>query len=179
MLAHQYAWCLTNQLVMENFDWTAFTLKIAIKASLDDIYNAWSKADEIEKWFLRDAEFADENGLILNKNQNALKGDKYKWRWYLYNDVELGSVLVANGTNFFQFTFAGECIVEIHLKQEYEYVIVELTQKDIPTDEDSKRNIRLGCHGGWSFYLINLKSVYEGGLDLRNKDNRFKPMLNN
>jgi hypothetical protein len=27
--------------------------------------------------------------------------------------------------------------------------------------------------------LVNLKSVYEGGLDLRNKDNRFKPMLNN
>ncbi|RZK15239.1 MAG: SRPBCC domain-containing protein, partial [Pedobacter sp.] len=55
----------------------------------------------------------------------------------------------------------------------------ELTQKNIPTDENSKRNIRLGCHNGWSFYLINLKSVFEGGLDLRNKDNRFKPMLNN
>ncbi|SDE31892.1 SRPBCC family protein [Pedobacter soli] len=164
---------------MENFDWTRFTLKVAIKAKLEDIYNAWTTASEIEKWFLADAEFADENGLILNKKQNALKGDKYKWIWYLYDDIERGTTTEANGSDYFQFTFAGDCLVEINLRTEFEYTIVELTQKNIPTDEASKRNIRLGCHNGWSFYLINLKSVYEGGLDLRNKDNRFKPMLNN
>jgi hypothetical protein len=58
-------------------------------------------------------------------------------------------------------------------------VIVELTQKDIPTDDASKQNIRLGCHTGWSFFLVNLKSVYEGGLDLRNKDSNFKGMITN
>lgn len=30
-----------------------------------------------------------------------------------------------------------------------------------------------------SFFLLNLKSVYEGGIDLRNKDSNFKGMLNN
>lgn len=164
---------------MENFDWTAFTLKIAIKASLDEIYKAWSRASEIEKWFLSDAEFADENGLILSKNQNALKGDRYKWAWYLYDDIEIGVIHHANGKDHFEFSFAGNCVVEIRLNSEWEYTTVELIQKNIPTDENSKRNIRLGCHNGWSFYLINLKSVLEGGLDLRNKDNRFKPMLNN
>lgn len=164
---------------MENFDWTKFTLKIAIKAKLNDIYNAWTTANEIEKWFLIDAEFSDENGLILSKAQNALKGDKYKWIWYLYDDIEHGTIAEANGTDYFAFTFAGNCLVEINLSEEFEYTIVTLTQKNIPTDDGSKKNIRLGCHNGWSFYLINLKSVYEGGLDLRNKDNRFKPMLNN
>lgn len=164
---------------MENFDWTKFTLKVAIKAKLEDIYNAWTTASEIEKWFLVDAEFSDENELVLSKTQNVLKGDKYKWIWYLYDDTESGTITAANGADYFQFTFAGNCLVEINLSTEFEYTIVELTQKNIPTDEASKRNIRLGCHNGWSFYLINLKSVYEGGLDLRNKDNRFKPMLNN
>jgi len=164
---------------MENFDWTKFTLKIAIKAKLEDIYNAWTQANEIEKWFLSDAEFSDENKVLLNKAQNALPGDQYKWSWYLYDEIEYGKITEANGKDFFQFTFAGACLVDINLKEEFDYVIVELTQKNIPTDENAKRNIRLGCHSGWSFYLINLKSVYEGGLDLRNKDNRFKPMLNN
>jgi hypothetical protein len=70
-------------------------------------------------------------------------------------------------------------LVDIQLKQEDGYVLVELTQKNIPTDENSKRNIRLGCHTGWSFYLVNLKSVYEGGLDLRNKNENTYPMVNN
>ncbi|RDC57450.1 SRPBCC domain-containing protein [Pedobacter chinensis] len=164
---------------MENFDWTRFTLKIAIKAKLEDIYNAWTQASEIERWFLSDAEFSDENKVLLNKTQNVLQGDQYKWSWYLYDEIEYGKIMEANGKDFFQFTFAGACLIDINLIEEFDYVIVELTQKNIPTDEKAKRNIRLGCHNGWSFYLINLKSVYEGGLDLRNKDNRFKPMLNN
>ncbi|WP_316734884.1 SRPBCC domain-containing protein [Pedobacter aquatilis] len=164
---------------MENFDWTAFTLRIAIKANLQTIYNAWTKASEIEKWFLSEAEFSDENGVVLAKERNTLKGDSYDWIWYLYDDTEQGKITESNDLDTLQFTFAGDCLVDIKLKSEFEYTIVELTQKNIPTDDNSKRNIRLGCHNGWSFYLLNLKSVYEGGLDLRNKDNRFKPMLNN
>lgn len=164
---------------MENFDWTKFTLRIAIKANLDTIYNAWTKASEIEKWFLSEAEFSDENQVVLEKDRAVLKGDNYKWIWYLYDDIERGKIIEANNVDLLQFTFAGNCLVEIKLSKEFGYVIVELTQKNIPTDDSSKRNIRLGCHNGWSFYLLNLKSVYEGGLDLRNKDNRFKPMLNN
>jgi len=164
---------------MENFDWSKFTISIAIKAKLADIYDAWTKASEMEKWFLSDASFTDENAVLLDKKQHTLKGDRYRWIWYLHHDVETGTITEANGLDYFQFTFAGACLVDIKLYEEFEYTMVELTQMNIPADENSKINIRLGCHNGWSFYLINLKSVYEGGLDLRNKDNRFKPMLNN
>lgn len=91
----------------------------------------------------------------------------------------MGTFTQANGKNSLQFTFAGQCLVDISLMEQDDFVIVTLTQKNIPTDDHSKKNIRLGCHGGWSFYLVNLKSVYEGGLDLRNKNTDLKPMLNN
>jgi hypothetical protein len=163
---------------MKNFDWTTFTRKIAIKSNLTDMYNAWTKAVEIEKWFLSNAVFLDTNKKPISKDQPIEKGFTYEWNWYLYEVTERGKITNANGKDFIQFTFAGECLVDIKLSTQDNYVIVELTQKNIPTDENSKQGIRLGCDTGWSFYLVNLKSVYEGGLDLRNKNTGFKGMVN-
>lgn len=55
---------------MTNFDWTTFTRKIAIKAKLSDIYNAWTRASEIEKWFLSKAIFMDSNNIPINKDNS-------------------------------------------------------------------------------------------------------------
>lgn len=164
---------------MENFDWTRFTRKIAIKATVGELYDAWAKASEIERWFLSDAQYNDAGGNPIAKNIPVEKGFAYAWQWFLYDMTENGNMTEANGKDFIQFTFAGNCLVEITLTPKDDYVIVELTQKNIPTDENSKRDIRLGCHTGWSFYLVNLKSVYEGGLDLRNKNPDLPPMVNN
>ena len=164
---------------MTNFDWTTFTRKIAIKAKLSDIYCAWTKASEIEKWFLSKAIFTDTNEKPIGKDNPIEKGFTYEWNWYLYDTTEQGKITDTNGKDFIQFTFAGNCLVDIKLSIQDDYVIVELTQKNIPTDDNSKQGIRLGCDSGWSFFLVNLKSVYEGGLDLRNKDTSLKGMLNN
>lgn len=164
---------------MTNFDWTTFTRKIAIKATLSDIYNAWTKASEIEKWFLSKAIFIDSNGIPVSKDEPIEKGFTYEWNWYLFDTTEHGKITDANGKDFIQFTFAGNCLVNIKLYTKNDYVIVELTQKNIPTDDNSKQGIRLGCDSGWSFFLVNLKSVYEGGHDLRNKDISLNGMLNN
>lgn len=164
---------------MTNFDWTTFTRRIAIKTKLADIYNAWTKASEIEKWFLSKAVYFDPKLNQLDNDKSIEKGCSYVWNWYLYDTTERGTIVDANGKDFIQFTFAGDCIVDVKLTIQHDYVIVELTQKNIPTDDQSKQGIRLGCDSGWSFFLVNLKSVYEGGLDLRNKDNLIKGMLNN
>jgi hypothetical protein len=39
-------------------------------------------------------------------------------------------------------------------------------------------NYHVGCKAGWTFYLANLKSILEGGIDMRNKKTRLKEMLN-
>lgn len=164
---------------MKDFNWSEFTRRIEIKSTLSIIYNAWTIPEEIEKWFLSSGRFFDDEGKEIARNSNIEGGNKYEWNWHLFTETEYGKITQANGKDFLQFTFAGACIVDIKLSMLDEYVIVELTQKNIPTDDNSKLNIRLGCDSGWSFYLVNLKSHYENGNDLRNKNPNFKRMINN
>ncbi len=164
---------------MKNFNWTRYTKKIAVKAPLNLIYAAWTTAEELERWFLEEVRFYDTDQTLTGKQVPAEKGFVYKWKWHLYDDIVKGKILEANGKDFFQFTFEGESTVEIKLTTDRDYTLIELTHKNIPTDDESKQYIRLGCAAGWTFYLINLKSVYEGGLDLRNKDEHLHIMINN
>lgn len=164
---------------MENFDWTSFTKKIAVKAPIADIYNAWTKAHELERWFLEKVIFTDSNETALDPNINVSADCTYNWFWYLYKEPMHGIIRKANGTDFFQFSFEGECLVDVKLREKEGYTIVELKQYNIPVDDHSKQFIRLGCASGWTFYLINLKSIYEHGLDLRNKDESLQSMINN
>ncbi|WP_413999044.1 SRPBCC family protein [Flavobacterium sp. W1B] len=154
-------------------DWTSFKMNIGVKASLQEMYDAWTKSDKMEQWFLASCKYSGENQNI-DQNQNAIAGNTYEWTWFLYDGIEKGKIVAANGKDFFQFTFAGECLVDIELTQKGEYVLVTLTQKNIPTDEKSKFNIRIGCVEGWTFFLTNLKSVYENCSDLRNKNPELK-----
>lgn len=163
---------------MNNFDWTSFTKKIAIKASLADIYKAWTVPAELERWFLERAVFHRDDGTQA-PGQPAQIGAQYDWYWYLDTNPLHGEIVNANGEDLIQFSFEGNSLVEVRLSMLDEYVIVTLRHYNIPEDEHSKQHIRLGCASGWAFYLHNLKSVYEGGIDLRNKDPKLGVMINN
>lgn len=164
---------------MKNFDWSSFSVKILIKAQVKDLYNAWTSSAQLERWFLKKATFFDQTKKPIAADARCESGYFYSWSWYLNDGVENGKILMANGTDRLQFTFEGDCVVEVRLSEKLEYTQVEIQMKNIPVDELSKQEIRLRCHSGWSFYLVNLKSVYEGGIDLRNKDERMNLMVNN
>jgi hypothetical protein len=90
-----------------------------------------------------------------------------------------GKITNVNGKDYIQFTFEGDCLVDVSLEEVDEYVVVTLKHHNIPLDDNSKQYVRLGCLNGWTFYLANLKSIFEGGIDLRNKNEAFPPMINN
>jgi len=163
---------------MKDFDWSQFTQKIAIKAPMQVLYNAWAIPEEIERWFLSKANYYDQNGADLPKDKPVQAENTFHWYWYGYDGMEENKIITANGKNHIQFHFAGECVVDVTLETLEDHTIVYLTQSSIPLDDNSKKDIRLGCASGWSFFLLNLKSFYEGNFDLRNKDPKIKGVIN-
>ncbi len=164
-----------------NYTWNKFTVRINIKnTTVEKLYAAWATRKGIEYWFLRKSEYKTADGTILNDEEPAKEGDTYRWYWHGYGDdiKEEGIILECNGKDLFKFRFggAGDCTVKIYREQDE--MIVELVQDNIPTDEQSKVNWHIGCKTGWTFYLANLKSLCEGGIDLRNKDEHLQNMLN-
>jgi uncharacterized protein YndB with AHSA1/START domain len=165
---------------MSNFDWSRFTLKINIKASPEKLYSAWSTQKGIEEWFLRLSQFFRMDGSLKGQSEQVEKGDSYKWLWYGWPDgtEEKGEILTANGKDEIAFSFgkAGNCTVTIQ-PYEDEYM-VQLIQDQIPDTETGRQQYHLGCKQGWTFYLTNMKSVLEGGIDLRHRDIDTTDMVN-
>ncbi len=165
---------------MAAFDWSRFVVRITVKASPRDLYKAWATKKGIEQWFLRLSEYKKPDGILRAANENVEPGDTYRWLWHGWSDdmVETGAILDCNGMDQIKFKFgaAGDCTVNI--KNEEGENIVELIQENIPTDEAGMKNYHLGCKTGWTFYLANLKSLMEGGVDLRNRNEKIQRVIN-
>lgn len=159
-------------------DWTQFTRRITVDYPARAVYEAWAIPSQIERWFLRSAEYVGFDGTAKNRDREVEAGDSYLWRWHGYLDdvSEAGLVTEANGLDRFAFTFTDNCLVTVDIKDEDGTGVVELTQSRIP--DDPNHNIYVDCSYGWAFYLANLKSVLEGGIDLRNKNVDIKNVVN-
>jgi len=162
---------------MESYDWSTFKKRISIKAASHIIFDYWTKQGHIEKWFLSKAEFTSTNGQSKDRFDMIEPGDTYVWMWHGSDNVAEGEVLKTNKKDNIKFSFLG-CIVQVEIKEENGETVVELIQSEIPLDEQSRINYYLGCLRGWTFYLTNLKSILEGGIDLRNRNKNLSQVIN-
>lgn len=151
--------------------WNSFKVTGDYNTDIRSLYEAWATTEGIEKWFLRKANFYTVPLRLREPEEFILKEDIYEWYWYGYDDnnVEEGQILEANGTDFVKFTFSGGSTVSISIYSRNGVSIVELLQENIPAESDPSKSLFVQCQIGWTFYLANLKSVLEGGVDLRNK----------
>jgi len=165
---------------MTTHDWSQFRLRIPVKADTDAIYRAWTTQEGLENWFLRKAAFTKKDGTSKERKDTVEPGDTYEWLWHGWGDeiVERGVIKEVNHQSSFGFSFGKAGNVNVAIKKEEGDILLELVQSDIPTDETSKAYFYLGCQKGWLFYLTNLKSILEGGIDLRNRKVELKDVVN-
>lgn len=153
-------------------DWSTFTIKQPVKASKEDIEKLFSTSEGLEKWFLRSANFKNFENKEIAKTEKLVAGNTYHWLWHGYPDeiFEEGKILEPKKDEIIRFVFGTAGTVAVKIILENGETIIELTQSEIPTDENSKINFHAGCKSGWTFYLLNLKSILEFGNDLRKKN---------
>lgn len=163
-----------------SYDWSKFTVRINVNAPVEKLYHAWATRAGMEYWFLRLSEYKKPDGSLRTADEFVSKGDSYRWLWHGWPDetAEYGEILDCNRKDLFKFSFgkAGNCNVNIYTDQGE--TIVELVQDNIPIDEKGMQYWHVGCKTGWTFYLANMKSLYEGGIDLRNKNEKLQQVIN-
>jgi len=148
---------------MKNLQWHSFEKKIYIKAPIEKMYKLWASQGGITSWFLKTAEYKDQNGNKRNEEDLIQEGDSYTWTWHNWDGKAEGEIIQANGKDFIEFSFEGSK-VSVKLEEKNNAVIVTLKQFEIPEDDESKLKIHFGCSNGWTFWLTNLKAFLEYGI---------------
>ena len=160
-------------------DFSQFKLRVNIKTSVEDVYKAWATPAGLNSWFIGKMVFTDEKGVVRPDDAPVQVGDEYACSFAKNPDTVLirGKVLKANGKNLFSISFSKNCPVTISIYSEHGETIVELLESNVPNEEEVMVRQYVGDSKGWIFYLINLKSVLEGGLDLRNRSVEIKNVI--
>lgn len=164
-----------------NFDFSQFKLRINIKTSIENAYRAWATPLGQESWFLRRCVFTGPEGAVRQGEDLLQAGDRYTLHFGCEDNkpyTDTGRVLKANGTNLFSFTFTRDIPVTISIYSEQGDTIVELIESNLPSDMEHIQKCHINHSKGWIFYLTNLKSVLEGGIDLRNKNEAIANVIN-
>jgi len=169
------------------FDWAQFQLGIFVKARPEELYALWTTGHGLGRWFLRTAEFAPATGPaprgkraklspfpeghVRAEEEACRAGDLYRWEWYYDGGITgEGRVTQMRPPTRFGVTFGNEMEVEIGIRKQGPWCELSLRQFKIPDTPQGRWSLHMGCRVGWTFFLTNLKSVAEGGPDLRETD---------
>ena len=161
----------------ENFNMKCFTHAIFLDAPVEKVYEYAATPSGIIKWFIGKAKYYYKDQNIRLGNDLVMKGDSFLWSW-LNKDLELkGIVTEALENKSFQFTFSPLYIVTLDFYPGKERTKLTLTQQYQDSAVKNDFNY-INCCTCWVFFLTNLKSVIENGIDLREKEVNDEMLVN-
>ncbi|HQY19483.1 MAG TPA: SRPBCC domain-containing protein [Ignavibacteria bacterium] len=161
----------------ENFNKESFSHGILLKASPEKVYEYISTGSGLSKWFIGSADYFYNDKSIRLGDEPAQKGNSFLWKW-LKKDLELkGIITESDGKNEFGFTFGSSFFVNIKLSESGDRTKLVLTQcyQDSATENEFGF---INCCVCWVFFLTNLKSVLEHGIDLRETEADIEMLVN-
>ncbi len=164
----------------ENFNWQEFNHGIIIRGNQERVFERIATAQGIASWFLGSAIYTDPEGNFREDNEKVIAGDQYTWNWLQKDYVVLGEVVETDGVTTVSFSFGDPFVVTFEVRKipETNKVRVDLLQS-----YTSKNTIKgdfgyINCCVCWVFFLTNLKSVIEHGIDLRETEVHDEALVN-
>ena len=161
---------------LEDYKWTKFRQKEYIKAPLEEVFIKWTTPKGITEWFIKDAEYETPDGKIRASDEVVKPNDKYTWLFHTGYEMK-GKVLEVIDNSSFKFTFGKkepgsdeDVVVNVTFNERDGMTEIELTQSNMADNDYGKVNYNLSCMVGWSYFMTNLRSIFESGFDYREKE---------
>ncbi len=141
-------------------DWSQFRLRIFINVPVSKVFDAWTNDNIVSRWFtVKTIIEPKRNGRIY-----------YEW---LAGDKMDDKIISISKNKSFTFPFGNKSErVTVKFKKDGKGCICELLQYNMKTTPVEKWNMHRGCLQGWTFFMTNLKSYLEFGIDLRGWDKK-------
>ena len=148
------------------FDLYEFRHSILLAIQPQDVYRYIASSRGICSWFIGEAVYMKPGGEVRGEEENSAKGDSFRWKW-LGKELQMeGEVLNSIEGELFEFTFGKSFIVSISLTEQNGRTLFTLHQSY--RDGAEKNDFaHINCCVCWVFFMTNLKSVAEHGIDLR------------
>lgn len=141
-----------------SYDWTRFSITFFYYAPLERVFRAWATPGGLESFFVEECRTA------RGKDELVRAGEEYLFR-YVHGFEHGGRFLGLRENEQLAFTF-GEMKVEVTFTEVAGGARVVLQQSGIEDQVMSHMN----CRSCWLYFMTNLKSVLEHGIDLRDKE---------
>ena len=152
----------------EVYDWTRFQVIYYYSAPIERVFHAWATAEGLESFFLEKGTFATESGEERATDESARPQDTYRWEWRHGHAID-GVIYNVVPNRSMAFTF-GDMEAEVRLTVVGDQTELVLRQWSIPNTDEGRAIGHLNCRSCWIYFLTNLQSVLEHGVDLRNTD---------
>lgn len=151
--------------------WKQLQRKVYIEATPDEVFEAVATGAGLIQWLAARVVFlAGDRALPGDTLPGA--GNTFSWAWYSTGEGRAGRISSLSRNEYINFSFPDEKqAFSFHLEQWGERTLVTLTQQHTSTSEAKNRRAYLEGLASWTFFLANLKSVLEGGPDLREREN--------
>ena len=166
---------------LENYQWTSFKIQEYFKTTKEEVFQKWTSSNQIIQWFLKEAIFLTSNNEVRSFNEKIKKEDKYIWKFH--SGLELsGEILDIVDNSLFKFTFGKKepdseenVVVTVTFHDNgNNHCRIEISQENIADNEYGYVTYNLSCILGWSYFLTNLRSVFESGCDLREQNQQLE-----
>lgn len=144
-----------------------FVINIKIKKTVRTVYRSWSTS-LIERWFPEKMQYITFGNTIRPRKSLFETNDRFTWTGSKERPFSFsGEILFTNNKDYFRFSFVDDTIVSVLLKAHEDETIVQLVHEGFVQGTEHKLDLQLNWCSNWTFYLANLKSVLEEGVDLR------------
>jgi uncharacterized protein YndB with AHSA1/START domain len=148
-------------------DWTQFRLHVAIDVEPKRVLESWTTSAGMESFFVEMMQITAPGATLREAGERACEGDHFVWRWdsgYCITGKYLSVVAGSEAV----FTF-GESKVRIRVSPYLKGTLLELHQFDIPDTPEDRMHVHANCRGAWVYFLTVLKTLFEHGVDGRDK----------